>query len=221
MSELVLVARNVVKRVHDGERDVTILAGVDLFVRAGERVALIGSSGSGKSTLLHILGALDAEYSGSVQLDGQALEELGDDARADLRNRTLGFVFQAYNLLSHLSALDNVILPARFSGAPPDRKRGLEVLATVGLLDKLHRTPQMLSGGERQRVAIARALYHKPQLVLCDEPTGNLDRKTAMEILALFELLGRQGVAMLIATHDAAIADNAARVLTLSGGKLE
>jgi putative ABC transport system ATP-binding protein len=219
--DLVLVARNLRKLVHDGERDVPILDGIDLFVRAGERVALIGSSGSGKSTLLHILGALDADYQGSVIVAGSTLETMSDDARSDFRNRTLGFVFQSYNLLGHLTAVENVLLPSRFADETPNLDRAYHELARVGLLKKANQRPITLSGGERQRVAIARALYHKPKLVLCDEPTGNLDRKTAVEILTLFESLAKEGVAMLIATHDAAIAESAARVLTLNAGRLE
>ncbi|MEK7704717.1 MAG: ABC transporter ATP-binding protein [Myxococcota bacterium] len=216
-----LVADAVTKEVRDGERRVLILDDVSLHLAAGERVALLGASGSGKSTLLHILGALDSEYSGRVELDGQPLASLGDAALATLRNRKLGFVFQSYNLLAHLGALENVMLPARFGGGRPDWRRGREVLEVVGLRDKAHRRPRALSGGERQRVAIARALYHRPRLVLCDEPTGNLDGKTAQEILALFTRLSDEGVALLIATHDAQIATAAHRVLRLDGGRLQ
>jgi putative ABC transport system ATP-binding protein len=216
----VLAAREVTRRVQDGERTLTILDRVSLELAPGERVALLGPSGSGKSTLLHILGALEPDYEGSVIIDGTPLRRLGDGATSRLRNRTLGFVFQAYNLLGHWTALENVLLPAFFSGAAADEQRGREVLTEVGLGDKLHRRPHALSGGERQRVAIARALYHRPKVVLCDEPTGNLDAETGADILALFDTLTAAGVSLLIATHDEAIARSAARVLRLRAGRL-
>ena len=216
-----LVARGISKRVRDGAGFVSLLADVSLTLRAGERVALVGPSGSGKSTLLSILGALDPDFEGDVVLAGQVLRDLGDSDLARFRNRTLGFVFQAYNLLGHLSALENVLLPARFSHERASHARAREVLERVGLGDKGHRRPAALSGGERQRVAIARALYHSPKLVLCDEPTGNLDRETGAEVLRLFAQLTAQGVALLIATHDDAIADGAHHVLRLKQGVLQ
>ncbi len=213
-------ADGVTKRVADGDRTVVILDRVSMSLHAGERVALLGPSGSGKSTLLNVLGALDADYEGQVVVDGQSLAGLSDAARARFRNRTLGFVFQAYNLLGHLSALDNVLLPARFGEGVADMERARLVLSRVGLGDKAHRLPASLSGGERQRVAIARALYNRPKLLLCDEPTGNLDQKTASEVLKLFQELSDEGVALLIATHDEDIARSAHRVLTLRQGAL-
>ncbi|MBI3180260.1 MAG: ABC transporter ATP-binding protein, partial [Deltaproteobacteria bacterium] len=206
MTATLLRARQLTRRVTDAAGHVTILDQVSLDVATGERVALVGPSGSGKSTLLHILGALDPDYEGSVEIDGVRLEGLADHALAKVRNRTLGFVFQSYNLLGHLSALDNVLLPARFANETPDAQRAHELLTSVGLGDKAHRKPQTLSGGERQRVAIARALFHRPKLVLCDEPTGNLDRETGKELLGLFARLTEEGVALLIASHDQAIA---------------
>ena len=220
MSDALLRARAITRRVRDGDVDIEILDRVSLEVGRGERVALLGPSGSGKSTLLHILGALEPHYHGSVEVRGQELEGLGDRALSALRNRTFGFVFQAYNLLGHLSALDNVLLPARFAGGRPDEQRAREVLSEVGLGDKVHRRPRTLSGGERQRVAIARAIFHRPELVFCDEPTGNLDEQTGAEILSLFDRLTADGVALLVATHDQAIARSADRVLRLSGGRL-
>ena len=216
----VLEGQGIVRRVVDGDRETLILDGVSLTVADGERVALLGPSGSGKSTLLHILGALDPSYEGRVLIDGHPLEGLSDSRRAALRNETLGFVFQAYNLLGHLSALDNVLLPARFGKQRPVAERAAKILASVGLGDKLSRRPDTLSGGERQRVAIARALYHRPKLVLCDEPTGNLDSRTGAEIVALFDRLSAEGVALLIATHDEAIAAAAHRTLHLTRGRL-
>ena len=213
-------ARGVTKVVADGGRPFTILAGVNLEVATGERVALLGPSGSGKSTLLNIVGGLDPDYTGEVTVAGTRLGGLDDAALSSFRNRTLGFVFQAYNLLGNLPAIENVLLPARFGGDSPDPARAREVLERVGLGDKVHRLPTTLSGGERQRVAIARALYFKPRLVLCDEPTGNLDRETGAEVLRFFDELTQEGVTLLIATHDEAIAAAAHRVLTLKKGVL-
>ena len=221
MADPILTARGVRKVVRDGDRDAAILDDVTLSVAAGERVALVGPSGSGKSTLLHILGALDPEFAGEVEIAGHPLRGLTDAELANLRNETLGFVFQAYNLLGHLSVLDNVMLPARFSRRDPDEVRAHEVLELVRLRDKTHRRPDTLSGGERQRIAIARALYNKPRLVLCDEPTGNLDAETGLDVLAIFERLKGEGISLLVATHDPAIADTATRVLNLRQGKLQ
>jgi putative ABC transport system ATP-binding protein len=220
MSELLIEAKDLVKEVRDGERTLRILDGVSVSLASGERVALLGPSGSGKSTLLHILGALDPDYRGSVRIGGQTLSEMSDGRRAAFRNRELGFVFQAYNLLGQLTALENVLLPTRFSEAHPDVARAKETLASVGLGEKTHRRPHQLSGGERQRVAIARALMQKPKLVLCDEPTGNLDQETGRHVLALFDRLTHEGVGLLIATHDEAIADSAHRVLRVREGRL-
>lgn len=219
--EPLLCARDISKRARDGERWATILDQVSLEVHAGERLALLGPSGSGKSSLLNIVGALDADYQGDVRLSGKSLRGLDDAALAGLRNRAFGFVFQAYNLLGHLTALENVLLPARFASAGPDRSRALEVLDSVGLGDKGHRRPLGLSGGERQRVAIARAVYGRPKLIFCDEPTGNLDAQTGAEVLRLFGRLSSDGVALLFATHDDAIASSADRVLFLASGKLQ
>lgn len=215
----VVEARDLYKTVADGPRQLTLLDGVDLTVAAGEQVALWGPSGSGKSTLLQVLGALDPDFRGSVRVCDRDLARLSDAERAWLRNTHLGFVFQAYNLIGHLSALDNVLLPARFSRATPQPRWGRELLGRVGLGDKEHRQPANLSGGERQRVAIARALYHRPRLLLCDEPTGNLDAQTGAEVLALFQELAADGVALLLATHDVAIAERANRRLELSAGR--
>ena len=216
-----LAARAVVKRVQDGERQVAILNDVHLQIAAGEQVALVGPSGSGKSSLLHILGALDPDYEGQVELNGTPLRGLSDSQLAAVRGKTFGFVFQAYNLLRHLSALENVLLPARFNKAALDVTRGRELLARVGLADKWQRRPRQLSGGERQRVAIARALYNNPQVIFCDEPTGNLDATTAQTILQLFARLNHEGVTLLIATHDENIAHAAHRTLRLTAGQLQ
>jgi putative ABC transport system ATP-binding protein len=221
MTTPLLVARGIGKRVRDGDKDTAILQDVNLEVAPGERVALVGPSGSGKSSLLQILGALDPDHTGEVSVLGTQLGQLSDARLAAFRNRTFGFIFQAYNLLGHLSALENVLLPARFAGVPVEPQRGQALLAEVGLGDKGHRRPGALSGGERQRVAIARALYQQPKLVLCDEPTGNLDATTARDIIGLFSRLAGQGVALLIATHDNAIAKTTDRTLQLSAGRLQ
>jgi len=221
MTETILAARGLRKTVRDGERTLTLLDGIDLDVAAGDQVALMGPSGSGKSTLLHILGGLDADFQGEVRIAGQAVDG-GDDRRLSrLRNETLGFVFQAYNLLNHLSVLDNVLLPARFGDGRVDGRRAREVLDRVGMLEKIHRRPATLSGGERQRVAIARALYGNPRVILCDEPTGNLDSATGEGILRLFAELAAGGTALLIATHDEAIAGAAGRIVALRDGRLQ
>lgn len=217
----ILVAKGVTKRVVDGAETSVILREVSLEVMPGTWVALMGPSGSGKSTLLQILGALDPHYEGEVVLDGRALGQLSDGERARLRNEALGFVFQAYNLLGHLSLIENVVLPARFSGASPDRERAQALLTRVNMGTMATRRPRTLSGGERQRVAIARALYHRPRLILCDEPTGNLDAATGAEILELFASLREEGVALVMATHDREIAAVADRVVTLRAGVVE
>ena len=221
MADPILSARALRKVVRDGDRDAAILDDVTLAVEPGERVALVGPSGSGKSTLLHILGALDPDFEGEVEIAGRSVGGLSDAELAAVRNQTLGFVFQAYNLLGHLSVLDNVLLPARFGEREPDVPRAHEVLALVRLRDKSHRRPDTLSGGERQRVAIARALYNQPRLVLCDEPTGNLDVETGLDVLAVFERLTGEGISLLVATHDPAIAETATRVLNLKQGRLQ
>ncbi|MEO1171819.1 MAG: ABC transporter ATP-binding protein, partial [Myxococcota bacterium] len=213
-----VTARDLTKVVKDGDEDLSILGGVNVELSRGESVALLGPSGSGKSTLLQILGALDPGYGGTVEVLGNTLETMSDSKRAEFRNAKLGFVFQAYNLLSQLTALENVLLPARLSGASVDPRRAREQLEKVGLGAKTHRLPRQLSGGERQRVAIARALMQEPELVLCDEPTGNLDRRTGEQIMELFGQLKSRGVGMIIATHDEKIADTADRAIRLDAG---
>jgi putative ABC transport system ATP-binding protein len=220
VTQALLVASRLVKEVRDGDRTLRVLDDVSVTLEAGERVALVGPSGSGKSSLLHILGALDGRYSGDVTLAGLPLRTMRDSARAALRAREIGFVFQAYNLVARATVLENVMLPSRFGGKPVSVEAARSVLADVALADKEHRLPHQLSGGERQRVAIARALVQRPKIVLCDEPTGNLDAETGKQILGLFDQLVAGGAALLIATHDPAIAESSKRVIRMRDGRL-
>lgn len=216
-------ARGLCRSYDDGERgQVRVLDDVSLDVQPGEFVAVVGRSGSGKSTLLHVLGGLDTAYRGEVSVAGTALSGLSDAALARFRNEQVGFVFQSFHLVQGLSARDNVALPSFFSPVPPADAdaRALEALARVGLEGKAERLPSQLSGGERQRVAIARALFARPKVLLCDEPTGNLDAATSEQVVALFTELNRGGLTVLAVTHEDRLRGAASRVLTLLEGKL-
>ncbi|WP_100657445.1 lipoprotein-releasing ABC transporter ATP-binding protein LolD [Alteromonas flava] len=223
MSSL-LTCRAICKSFKDGDKSIDVLTNVDFNVQAGEQVAILGSSGSGKSTLLHILGALDTPSSGSVEINGRALFELSSQQQADFRNQTLGFVYQFHHLLPEFSALENVAMPLLIAGMRTQQAetKAKDMLSRVGLSHRFEHAPAQLSGGERQRVAIARALVNQPQLVLADEPTGNLDKSTGETIAALLaELRAALDTAFVVVTHDQTFAQQFDRVLTLSAGKLE
>jgi len=219
----VLSCRNLGKSYEEGPERVQVLSGLQLELQPGERVAIVGSSGSGKSTLLNLLGGLDTPTEGSVWLAGEELSALGERARGLLRNRALGFVYQFHHLLPEFTALENVCMPLLIGSTPiPEaRERAQALLERVGLGHRLSHKPAELSGGERQRVAIARAVSSRPRVLLADEPTGNLDQATALEVIRLFEDLNDDGHTLILLTHDVDLAARASRRLRINSGHVE
>lgn len=216
-------ARDLRKTYHVGDQMVQALDGLDLDIRANEYVALMGPSGSGKSTLMNMLGCLDSPTSGKYILNGQDVSRLDDDALAEIRNREIGFVFQTFNLLPRYTALENVALPTIYGGFSKSERdaRAREVLTQVGLGDRMDHKPNELSGGQRQRVAVARALVMKPSIILADEPTGNLDTATSLEVMQLFSDIQKAGNTVILVTHEEDIAKCAHRTVRLRDGKVE
>lgn len=206
-----------------GNEIVYVLKGIDLEINKGEYVALMGPSGSGKSTLMNILGCLDTPTSGTYVLNGKHVSEMQDDELAGIRNKEIGFVFQTFNLMPRTTALDNVALPMVYAGHSKSERveRATEVLTQVGLQDRMDHKPNQLSGGQRQRVAVARALVNKPSIILADEPTGNLDSKTSVEIMNLFNEIHANGNTVILVTHEEDIAAYAHRIIRLRDGLIE
>jgi putative ABC transport system ATP-binding protein len=218
--------RDIHKTYHLGEVDLPVLKGISLRVARGELVALMGASGSGKSTLMHLLGCLDHPSAGEYWLDGREISALSAKERARVRNRTIGFVFQSFNLLARTSALENVMMPLSYAAdhltEAQMQRRATELLERVGLADRMHHQPSQLSGGQQQRVAIARSLVNNPQILLADEPTGNLDSRTSEEILQMFQNLNRhEGLTIILVTHDPEVARHAQHIIRIKDGLIE
>ena len=215
---------NIVKTYFLGEMDVPVLKGINLSIEQGEYVALMGASGSGKSTLMNILGCLDRPTGGKYLFDGEELGQASGDRRAMVRNQKIGFVFQSFNLLPRTSALENVIMPLSYTAGnlsmAERRKRGLAALAEVGISDRAEHQPSQLSGGQQQRVAIARALINHPPVIFADEPTGNLDTHTSLEVMDMFSKLNSEGITVILVTHSAEIARYAKRTICMSDGQI-
>ena len=215
--------RNIIRDFPLGTEIVHVLKGIDLDIDKGEYVAFMGPSGSGKSTLMNLLGCLDTPTAGSYVLNGRDVSQMSDDELAEVRNTEIGFVFQTFNLLPRTTALDNVALPMVYAGMSKSARnaRAEEVLTDVGLADRMDHKPNQLSGGQRQRVAVGRALVNKPSIILADEPTGNLDSKTGVEIMALFDAIHAAGNTVILVTHEEEIAEHAHRVIRLRDGVIE
>ncbi|MGN5011338.1 ABC transporter ATP-binding protein [Aeromonas veronii] len=218
----IIVVKGLGKSVRLGQESLTILEGIDLQVNSGETVALVGASGSGKSTLLGLLAGLDLPSQGEIEILGKSLGELDEEGRARLRAEQIGFVFQSFLLLPTMTALENVMLPAELRGERDCEPRARELLAAVGLGERLHHLPPRLSGGEQQRVAIARAFMTRPSLLLADEPTGNLDSKTGEKVIELlFELNRKHGTTLVVVTHDHQLAERCLRQVVMTAGRLD
>jgi putative ABC transport system ATP-binding protein len=222
MKSCVLQAKEITRVYSNNGSEVNALRGVDLEVHSGELVAVMGPSGCGKSTLLHILGGLDSPTAGEVYLDGQRVDNMPEARKAVLRRKQVGFVFQAFNLIENLSVGDNVELPALVAGLSPGqaRKRSEGLLSSLGVSGRVHGVPAQLSGGEKQRVALARALVNQPAVLLADEPTGNLDSKTTLDVLRLLRQTHEQGQTILMVTHDPNVASIAERVVFMRDGRI-
>ncbi|MEK9898209.1 MAG: ABC transporter ATP-binding protein [Actinomycetota bacterium] len=214
---------DITKVYGQGEAEVRAVDGISLTVEPGEYVAIMGASGSGKSTVMNIIGALDVATSGTYKIDGVDIGDLDDDALSLVRNRRIGFIFQAFNLIPRMSAAVNVELPLMYRGVRRSerRRRALDALAKVGLADRSHHQPNELSGGQQQRVAVARALAMEPSLMLADEPTGNLDSRSTADVLDLLDEIHAEGKTIVIITHEDDVAERAGRVVTLRDGKVE
>ncbi|WP_286760389.1 ABC transporter ATP-binding protein [Salegentibacter sp. UBA1130] len=219
----VIEIRQITRDFPLGNEVVKVLKGIDLDIDRGEYVAIMGPSGSGKSTLMNLLGCLDTPTSGTYILNGKDASQMGDDELAEIRNKEIGFVFQTFNLLPRTTALENVALPMIYAGynKADRKKRAEEVLINVGLGDRMDHKPNQLSGGQRQRVAVGRALVNKPSIILADEPTGNLDSKTSLEIMNLFDEIHAAGNTVILVTHEEEVADHAHRVIRLRDGMVE
>lgn len=217
-----ITVENLVKKYKTGSEELEILKSVNLNIEKGEYVAIMGPSGSGKSTLLNMLGCLDTITSGKYYLDGQEVSTLSEDDLANVRNKKIGFVFQSYNLLLRLNAIENVELPAIYMGQNKKNRveRAKELLKMVGLENRMTHKPSAMSGGQKQRVAIARSLINDPQIILADEPTGNLDSKSGEEILSIFKQLNDKGVTIIMVTHEEAVAEHTKRIVRLMDGKI-
>lgn len=222
MNDYVIKARDLLKTYNVGDEKITVLKRVSLDIKHGEFVSIIGPSGSGKSTFMNIIGCLDLADEGEYILDGKSITSLREDELSAVRNKTIGFIFQDFNLLSKLSALENVELPLIYQGKTKKERRSiaLECLKKVGLQDKMKNRPNQLSGGQQQRVAIARALATNPRIILADEPTGALDSKTSKEILEILEGLNKEGKTIVMITHDMDIARKAKRVIKIKDGEI-
>lgn len=223
MNSEVIKIHDIKKIYKVGNQEVRALDGVDLIIKRNEYVAIMGPSGSGKSTMMNILGCLDSPSDGSYVLNGTDVSQMADNELAEVRNKEIGFIFQSFNLLPRYTALENVALPLIYSGEPKAvrDKRAEEALESVDLTDRMHHRPNELSGGQRQRVAVARALVNSPSMILADEPTGNLDSKTSIDIMKLFEKIHNKGNTIIVVTHEEDIARHAHRIIRLRDGKIE